>query len=70
MKFCHMQQYGWTWRGLCLVKYVRQEKTNTLHYHLHVESKKYNKLENITKQKQTQERARQGWGIRGINYYV
>ena len=28
-------------------------KTNTVHYHQHVESKTYNKLVNIAKQKQT-----------------
>ena len=28
--------------------------TNTVQYHLYVESKKYNKLLNITKKKQTQ----------------
>ena len=32
---------------------VRQRKTNTLQYHLYVESKKYNKLANITKKKLT-----------------
>ena len=35
------------------VKYVRQRKTNTVCYHLYVESKKYNKLVNKTKKKQT-----------------
>ena len=30
-----------------------QRKTNTVLYHLYVESKKYNKLVNITKEKQT-----------------
>ena len=34
------------------VKEVRQRKTNTV-YHLYVDSKKYNKLVNITKKKQT-----------------
>ena len=24
MKFCHLQQHGWTWRVLCYVKQVRQ----------------------------------------------
>ena len=32
---------------------ISQRKTNTVWYHLYVESKKYNKLVNITKQKQT-----------------
>ena len=40
MNFCHLLQLGWTWRALCLVKYVRQRKTNTVCYHLYVESKK------------------------------
>ena len=30
MKFCHMQQGGWSQRILCLVKYVRQRQI--LHY--------------------------------------
>ena len=30
MKFCHLQQHGWTSRVLCLVKYVRQRKINTV----------------------------------------
>ena len=34
MKFCHLQQCGWTYRILFLVKYVRQRKTNTVCYHL------------------------------------
>ena len=52
MKLFHLQ-YGLTWRILSLVKQVRQRKTNTLRYHLYVESKKYNKLVYITKQKET-----------------
>ena len=32
---------------------ISQSKTNTVYYHLHVESKKYNKLVNIIKKKQT-----------------
>ena len=39
---------GWTKRLSYGVKSVRQRKTNTV-YHLYVESKKYNKLVNITK---------------------
>ena len=31
---------------------ISQRKTNTVWYHLYVESKKYNKQMNITKQKQ------------------
>ena len=30
-----------------------QRKTNTVQYHLYVESKKYNKLVNVMKKKQT-----------------
>ena len=33
---------------------IGQTKTNTVQYPLYVESKKYNKLMNITKKKQTQ----------------
>ena len=40
-------------RGYYLVKWVRQRKTNIIGYHLYVESKKYNKLVNITKKTQT-----------------
>ena len=36
------------------VKWIGQRKTNTVGYHLYMESKKYNKLVNITKKKQTQ----------------
>ena len=35
------------------MKYVRQRKTNTILYHLHVESKKLQQLLNTTKKKQT-----------------
>ena len=30
MKFCHLQQCGWTKKVLCLVKQVKQRNTNTL----------------------------------------
>ena len=33
----------------CLVKGVRQRNTNSVCYHFYVESKKYNKLVNISK---------------------
>ena len=58
------------------------EKTNTLLYHLYVESKKYNKLVNITKKKQTHRYREQtngcrwsrgeyrGGGVGGTNYWV
>ena len=52
-KFCLLQQHGWTWRAFCQVKYNVWKKTNTVLYHLHVESKNYNKLVNKTKKKQT-----------------
>ena len=36
----HLQQNGWKVEALCHVRQVRQRKTNTIWYHLHVESKK------------------------------
>ena len=44
-------QFAAKWMDLegIKVKYVRQRKTNTVCYHLYVESKKYNKLENKTR---------------------
>ena len=61
-------------------------KTNIVRYHLHVESKKYNKLMNLTKKKQTHKYREQtsGYqrgerrgnaqykakGLRSTNYYV
>ena len=44
-----------TWmdlEGIMLLE-VRQRKTNTIRYHLYVESKKYNKLVYITKKQRT-----------------
>ena len=47
---------------------ISQRKTNTVRYHFYVESKKYNKLVNITKKKQTHRYREQtsgyqcGWG--------
>ena len=41
---------------------ISQRKTNTVQYHLYVESKKYNKLVNITKKKQTHRRREQTSG--------
>ena len=65
---------------------ISQRKTNTVWYHLCVESKKYNKPLNITKKKQTHRyREHTGgyqWGegrgegqyrrrgLQGTNYYV
>ena len=43
-----------TWKDLELLsEIIRQRKTNTAGYHLYVEPKKYNKLVDITKKKQT-----------------
>ena len=71
LQFAICKKHGWTWRVLC---------------HLHVESKKYNKLMNLTKKKQTHkyreqtsgyqrgERRGKGQykakGLRSTNYYV
>ena len=43
-----------TWMDLegIMLSEISQRKTNTVWYHLYVESKKYNKQMNITKQKQ------------------
>ena len=49
MKFCHLQQHGLTWRSYAKLS---QTKTNTELYHLYVESKKYRRLVNTTKNKQ------------------
>ena len=45
-----------TWMDLegIVLSEISQTKKNTVSYHLYVESKIYNKLVNITKQKQTQ----------------
>ena len=39
--------------GIMLMTEISQKKTDTVQYHLHVESKKYKKWVNITKKKQT-----------------
>ena len=39
--------------GGCYDKWSKSEKTKSMWYHLCVKSKKYNKLVNITKKKQT-----------------
>ena len=65
---------------------LSQTKTNTVLYHLYVESKKYNKLVTIITKKQTHRHREQtsghqwgegrcegqdrGRGLRGTNYYV
>ena len=44
-----------TWMDLegIMLSEITQRKTNTVCYHLYVKSKKYNKLVNVTKKKQT-----------------
>ena len=42
------------WSVLCLVKWVRQRETNTIWYHLHVESEKWNKREYKRKETESQ----------------
>ena len=77
-----------TWMYLegIMLSEISQRKTNTVWYHLCVESKKYNKLVNIRKKKQTHKYRDQAsgyqWGegkgegqyrnrgSRGINHYV
>ena len=46
--------YAITWMDLegIILSEVSQTKTNTLRHHLFLESKRYNKLVNITKKKQ------------------
>ena len=39
-RFFNLWEYGWGLRALCPVKYVRQNKTNTLRYHFYVLIKK------------------------------
>ena len=55
-------------RGYCANKLDRERKTNTIWFHLYVESKKQNKLINITKQKKShryREQTARGKGYRG-----
>ena len=47
--------------GIMLSKIHRWRKTNTLRDHLHVESKKYNKVVNITKKKTHRYREQTGF---------
>ena len=64
-------------------KWAKTEKTNTVWYHLHVESKKYDKLMNITKKQTHRYReqtsgyqwggggmAKRGRGVGDTNYWV
>ena len=77
-----------TWMDLegIVLSEVSQTKTNTVWYHLYVESKEYNKLVNITRKKQTQRHREKASGyqrgegrwegpyrgrrLRVTNYYV
>ena len=47
--------FATTWIDLedIMLSEVSQRKTNTIRYHLHVESEKYNKIVNTTTKKQT-----------------
>ena len=52
---------GWTWRALCLVKYVRERQIlYDITYMRNL--KKYNKLVNITKKKQSHRHREQTGG--------
>jgi hypothetical protein len=44
MKFCYLQQHGYTWRSL-LSEINRHNKTNATCSHLHVDSKKVDPIE-------------------------
>ena len=82
---CHLQKAWMDLEGIMPSK-ISLIKTNIVWYHLHVESKKYNKLMNLTKKKQTHkyreqtsgyqrgERRGKGQykakGLRSTNYYV
>ena len=44
---------GWTWGVLCLVQQARERKTNTVHCHLHVNSKETDTNGLIKKEDQT-----------------
>ena len=72
-------QFAATWMDLegIMLSEISQRKTNTVLYHsIQVESKKYNKLVNITKKKQTHRYGEQtssyqwGKGKRGGNIWV
>ena len=40
IKFCHLQQHGWIWRVFIMLSKISQRKTNTVCFHVHVESLK------------------------------
>ena len=83
-----MLPFATTWMALevFMLSEIRQRKINTLWYHSYVEYKKYNKLVNVTKKKQTDRYREQSggyqWGegsgegqyrvrgLRGTNYYI
>ena len=43
-EFCPLRQYGLAWRTLYQVKYTSQRKTNTMQFHLYVESNEQTEL--------------------------
>ena len=45
--------FGTAWSNLEVIMLSELSQTNTVLYHLYMESKKYNKLKNIRKKKQT-----------------
>ena len=49
---------------------ISHRKTNTVQFHLYVESKKYNKLVSITTTTTKKQGQDMGRGVRGTNYYV
>ena len=83
-EFCYLQQHGWTWMALGIMRIeIRQRMTNTIWYHLYMESKKYNKLMHKGEKKQTYRYREQtggyqyqwagviwGGGVEGTNYHV
>ena len=54
--------------GIMLSEWVRKRKANTVWYHICAESKKYNKLANITKEKQIHRFREQTSGYGGGDY--
>ena len=61
MEFCHLRKHGL----ICIMpSEISQTKTNTVRYHVYVESKKYNKLVNKINKKQTHRYGEQTSGYR------
>ena len=68
--------------GIMLSEISQTEEDRYCTHHLYIDSKKYNKLENITKKKQTERCKEQisgkkegegqyrGRGLKGTNYYI